>query len=178
MPANGLYGLLAEFDSPDGLVAAIRRVRAAGYDQLEAFSPVPVEEAWEALGSRRTGVPLFTLLGGLIGALVGYAIQYYTNVLDYPLNVGGRPLHGWPAFAVTTIELGILGAALGAAVGMLALNGLPRPHHPVFNVPAFDLASQTRFFLCVRSTDPQYDPAATRQFLSGLEPLGVWEVPA
>ena len=173
-----LYGLLAEFDGPTALVAAVRRARDAGYDEVEAFSPVPVDDAAIELGGRRTGVPLLTLLGGLAGAAIGYAIQYYTNVIDYPLNVGGRPLHSWPVFAVVAIESGILVAALAAAFGMLALNGLPLPHHPVFNVPAFDLASRDRFFLCIRATDPQFDPTGTRDFLNELRPAAVWEVPS
>jgi hypothetical protein len=177
MTATALYGLLAEFESPAGLVAAIRRAREAGYADLEAFAPVPVDEACAELGRRGTWVPALALLGGLTGAAVGYFVQYYTNVIDYPINVGGRPLHAWPAFAVVAIELAILFAALGAAVGMFALCGLPRPHHPLFGVPAFGLASQTRFFLCVRATDPKFDPEATRQFLSGYGAAGVWEVP-
>lgn len=173
-----LYGLMAEFDGPTALVEAVSRARDAGYDEVEAFAPVPVDDAAIELGSPRTGVPLLTLLGGVAGAAIGYAIQYYTNVIDYPLNVGGRPLHSWPVFAVIAIESGILLAALAAAFGMLALNGLPRPHHPVFNVPAFDLASRDRFFLCIRATDPQFDVAVTRDFLNQLSSAAVWEVPS
>ncbi len=172
-----LYGLLAEFETPARLVMAIRRARSEGYEDVEAFAPVPLDEACAELGRRGTRVPAFALLGGLTGAAVGYAVQFYTNAIDYPIDVGGRPPHGWPAFAVVAIEVGILFAAIGAVFAMLALNGLPRPHHPLFGVPAFDLASQTRFFLCVRAADPKFDPGATRRFLSGLGAIGVWEVP-
>lgn len=171
------YGLLAEFRDAEGLIAAARKAKEAGYEKLEAFSQVPVEEVWDILGRRRTWIPSLTFLAGLIGAAGGYAIQYFANVWDYPLNVGGRPLHSWPVFAVTSIEIGILFAALGAGVGMLALNGLPRPHHPVFGVPAFDLASQTRCFLCIREEDRRYDPETARQFLESTKPLAVWVVP-
>ena len=171
------YGLLAEFDGPAELVAAVRRAREAGYVELEAFSPVPVEGVWERLGPRRPGVPTLTFFGAALGAAFGYWLQYYLNAVVYPLNVGGRPPHSWPPFIVVAFEMGVLLGALGAVVGMLALNGLPRPHHPVFNVPAFDLASQTRFFLCVPATDPRFDPEKTPQFLDRLGSSGVWEVP-
>lgn len=177
MAESRLYGLLAEFDSPAQLTMAIRLARREGFRDLEAFAPVPVEVAVDELGRRRTWVPALTLVGGLVGAVVGYAIQYYPTVIDYPLNIGGRPLHSWPAFAVVTIEVAILVAALAAVFGMLALSGLPRPHHPVFNVPEFGLASQTRFFLCVPASDPRFDPEKTRQFLARLGSSGVWEVP-
>ena len=172
-----IYGLLAEFDSPEGLLEAARSARGQGYQKLEAYSPLPVEGLREVLGRRPTRLPWIALLGGLVGATAGYGIQYYANVLDYPLNVGGRPLHSWPAFLVVMIEMTLLFAALSVVLGMLVLNGLPMPHHPLFNVPRFALASQHRFFLCVPAADARFDCEATRQFLEELQPCGVWEAP-
>lgn len=172
-----VYGLLAEFDNPARLIAAIRCARLDGYEQLEAYTPIPVEGVHEALKRRRTRLPWLVFLGGLFGAIGGHFLQYYTNVIDYPLNVGGRPLNSWPAFLMVTFEVTVLLAALAAVVGMLALNGLPRLHHPVFNVPEFALASRNRFFLCVRAADIRFDLDRTRSLLAELEPLGIWEVP-
>jgi Protein of unknown function (DUF3341) len=171
-----IYGLLAEFDSAAGLVAAARRTRDEGYRHTDAYSPFPVEELAEALGVRPTRLPLVVLLGGLAGGLGGYFMQWYSAVFDYPLNVGGRPLHSWPAFIPVTFEMTILIAALAAVLGMLALNGLPMPYHPVFNVPRFALASRDRFFLLVEATDPKFDREATRRFLEGLAPREVSDV--
>lgn len=175
--ARTIYGMLAEFRAADALTEAIRRTRAAGYTRLDAFSPFPIEEVNEALGLHHSRLPLLVLVGGLLGAAGGYFLQYYASVVDYPLNVGGRPEHSWPAFIPVTFELTILSAALFAVLGMLALNGLPRPHHPLFNVPQFDLATRDRFFLCVESTDPLFDAGRTHEFLSGLGPVSVAEVP-
>lgn len=172
-----LYGLLAEFDDPDKLVAAARRVREAGYRRVDAYSPYPVEELADALGFQETWIPLIVLIGGVAGAVGGYLLQYYASVVDYPLNVGGRPLHSWPAFVPVTFETAILGAALAAVLGMLALNGLPRPHHPVFNVPRFARATQDAFFLIVEASDPKFDYEATRNFLLSLSPRRVSDVP-
>ncbi|MEW6299067.1 MAG: DUF3341 domain-containing protein [Thermodesulfobacteriota bacterium] len=173
---HGLYGLMAEFDTPEELLAAARRARDAGYRQMDAYTPFPVEGLAEAIGFRRTWLPLIVLIGGIIGCLSGYLLQYWTSVIDYPLNIGGRPLHSWPAFVVVTFELTVLFAALSAVLGMLALNGLPMPYHPVFNVPRFAFATRDRFFLCLEATDPQFDREETRRFLERSQPRQVSEV--
>ncbi|RIK46173.1 MAG: molybdopterin oxidoreductase [Chloroflexi bacterium] len=170
-----LYGLMAEFDSSDALVDKARQTYRAGYRRISAYSPFPVEGLADAIGLRPTRLPYLVLLGGIAGALGGYALQYYAAVVDYPLNIGGRPLNSWPAFTVVTFEMTILGAALVAALGMLLRNGLPQPYHAVFNAPRFHLASQDRFFLCVEARDPKFDLAQTRQF---LESLGASEIVA
>jgi len=172
-----IHGLLAEFPDPDALSAAASAAHAAGYRRMDAFTPIPVEGLSEALGIKHTRLPLVTLLGGLFGAAAGYALQYYVSVVAYPLNIGGRPLHSWPAFIPVVFETTVLGAALTAVLGMLAASGLPRPHHPLFNVPEFKLASRDRFFLCIEARDPAFDAIATRDFLERLSPKQVWEVP-
>jgi hypothetical protein len=172
-----LYGLVAEFDDPTALVGAARKAREGGYRRLDAYSPFPVEELTEALGMRHTKLPLLILLGGIVGCLGGYYMQYYAAVISYPINVGGRPLHNWPMFIPVTFELTILLAALTAVLGMLALNGLPMPYHPLFNVPRFALASRDRFFLCIQAIDPNFDESTTKQFLTELQPVSVEEVP-
>jgi len=172
-----LYGLLAEFEHPHELLAAAATARDAGYRRVEAYSPIPLEGMTEALGTVPTQLPRLTLLGGLLGAAVGYALQYWVAVIEYPLNVGGRPLHSWPAFLPIVFELAVLGASLTAVLGMLALNGLPRPHHPLFAVPEFRLASRDRFFLCIEARDAKFDLDQTRSFLSELHPKSLIEVP-
>ena len=172
-----LYGLVAEFHDPTALVCAARKARESGYRRLDAYSPFPVEELTEALGMRHTKLPLLILLGGIVGSLGGYYMQYYAAVISYPINVGGRPLHSWPMFIPVTFELTILLAALTAVLGMLALNGLPMPYHPLFNVPRFALASRDRFFLCIQAIDPKFDESTTKQFLAELQPVSVEEVP-
>jgi hypothetical protein len=172
-----LYGLLAEFDTPEALVAAARQARAAGYRQVEGYTPYPVEELYDALELHRTPVPLIVLLGGTLGAATGYGLQYWVSAVAYPLNVGGRPDNSWPMFVPVTFELMVLFAALFALVGLLWLNGLPQPYHPVFNVPGFARASQDRFFLCIAASDPRFDRAATRRFLESLGPREVSDVP-
>src|SRR5437762_5845449 len=171
-----IYGLVAEFASPTELIEAVRAARREGYRKMDAFTPFPVEDLAGELGFHRTRMPLVILIGGLIGCVGGYFMQYYAAVLSYPLNVGGRPLHSWPAFIPVTFELTILVAALFAVLGMLALNGLPMPYHPVFNVPRFALASRDRFFLCIEATDPLFDRRKTCGFLQSLEPSEVTEV--
>ena len=171
-----IYGLMAEFDNPEDLLEAARRAHAGGYRQMDAYSPFPVEGLAEAIGFHRTRLPLIVLLGGIAGGVGGYLLQYYTAVIDYPLNVGGRPLHSWPSFIPVTFETTVLIAALAAVLGMLALNGLPRPYHPVFNVPSFEMASRNLFFLCIESTDALFDWERTRQFLEALGPRQVHEV--
>ncbi|HSB68500.1 MAG TPA: DUF3341 domain-containing protein [Candidatus Methylomirabilis sp.] len=171
-----LYGLLAEFDTPQELLAAARRVHADGYRRMDAYTPFPVEGLAEAIGFHHTRLPLLVLLAGLFGAFVGFASQYWVTVIDYPLNIGGRPLNSWPAYIPITFEVTILFAALAAVVGMIAMNGLPMPYHPVFNVPAFAAASRDRFFLCIEARDPMFDLQRTRQFLQGLGSQGVYDV--
>jgi len=172
-----LYGLAAEFDNPVALLAAANSAREAGYQKMSAYSPYPVEGLDEALGPKREYLPLIVLLGGIIGGLTGYLLQYYTAVIEYPLNIGGRPLHSWPAFIPVTFECTILGAALSAVFGMLALNGLPQPYHPLFHLPRFVRVSRDLFFLCIERRDPLFDAEKTREFLAKLNPTEVTEVP-
>jgi hypothetical protein len=171
-----IYGLLAEFDTPTQLVTAVRKARADGYRVMDAYSPFPIEELAEALHVHDRRLPLIVLLGGLCGGLAGYGLEYWTSVIDYPLNVGGRPFHSWPAFIPVTFECTVLIAALSAVLGMLALNGLPMPYHPVFNVPRFALASRDQFFLCIEAIDPRFDREITWRFLERLDPQSVSEV--
>ena len=173
-----IYGLMAEFDNPSTLVAAARKTREAGYRRMDAYSPFPIEEVHEALGLKPNRLPLIVLLGGIFGGLGGYGLEYWTQVITWPMNIGGRPFHSWPHFIPVTFECTVLGASIAAFVGMLALNGLPQPYHPVFNVPTFDRASRDRFFLCIESADPKFDRQATESFLKGLHPVGVSEVAA
>jgi hypothetical protein len=175
-PTPAIHGLMAEFDSPSALVEAAEKTRLAGYRNIDAYSPIPIEELNEALGLRRTRLPALVFLGGLMGGLGGYSLQAWTQTMAYPMNVGGRPYHSWPQFIPVTFETTVLGAALTAFVGMWALNKLPQPYHPVFNVPEFARASTDRFFLCIEATDPRFESAGTRRFLEGLHPLGVSEV--
>jgi hypothetical protein len=171
-----IYGLMAEFDNPEDLLVAAQRAHDEGYRRMDAYSPFPIEGLADAIGFHRSGLPLVVLIGGILGGLGGYLMQYYLSVIDYPLNVGGRPLHSAPAFIPVTFELTILVAALAAVLGLLALNGLPMPYHPVFNVPRFELASRNLFFLCIEATDRQFDRQNTRRFLESLQALGVSEV--
>lgn len=171
-----LYGLMAEFDSPEHLLDAARRAFTAGYRRMDAYSPFPVDGLAEAIGFHRTRVPLIVLIGGIIGCIGGFFLQYWAAVIDYPINIGGRPLNSWPAFIPVTFELTILLAALFAFFGVLALNGLPMPYHPVFNVERFELASRNRFFLCIEAADARFDPDATRRFLEEIGPLGIYAV--
>lgn len=173
---SAAYGIMAEFPSADALLAAARRARSAGYARVEAYSPFPVEGLAEALGFTHSRVPLAVLLGGIFGGLGGYFLQWYSAVIHYPENIGGRPLDSWPEFIPGTFELTVLGAALAAFIAMLVANGLPRLRHPVFGAPHFDLATRNRFFLCVLASDPRYDAKGARRFLEALEPLRVAEV--
>jgi hypothetical protein len=172
-----IYGLVAEFDTPDALLAATREAHRAGFTHMDAYSPYPVEGLSEAMGFRKTGISRVVLIGGVIGVAGGYFMQWFSSVVHYPLNVGGRPLNSWPSFVPITFECGILLAAAGAVFGMLALNGLPRPYHPLFNVPDFARASRDRFFLCIEASDPKFDMDQTRQFLEDLQPMALAEVP-
>jgi Alternative complex III, ActD subunit len=170
------YGLMAEFETPTDVVAAARRVHEEGYRRIDAFSPYPIEELSEAIGVHSTKMPMIVLIGGIVGLIAGYLMQYYTHVVDYPLNVGGKPFHSWPQFIPITFETTVLGAALSAVFGMLALNGLPEPYHPVFNTPNFALASRDRFFLLVEARDPKFDREQTAAFLRTLGPREVTDV--
>lgn len=171
-----LYGLMAEFENAQDLVSAALSAHREGYRKMDAYTPFPVEGLAEALGFHHNRLPLLVLAGGVIGCIAGYLLQYYIAVIDYPLNVGGRPLHSWPAFIPVTFETTVLIAALTAVLGMLALNGLPMPYHPVFNVPRFALASRDRFFLCIEAADAKFDGQATRNFLATLSPKEISDV--
>jgi hypothetical protein len=170
------FGLMAEFDTATALVAAARRAREAGYTKLDAYSPYPIEELNEALRLPRNRVPLVVLIGGLTGMLAGYGLEYWSSVIAYPLNIGGRPFHSMPSFIVPAYETTILFAAISAVVGMIVLNGLPMPYHPVFNVPEFEAASSDRFFLTIETKDPKFDAQATREFLQGLHAVRVSDI--
>jgi hypothetical protein len=170
------WGLVAEFDSPVALVAAATQVRGAGYRRIDAHVPFAVEGLPEALGFRRTWIPFLVLCGSLFGAAGGFFVQWYAMAIWYPLNVGGRPLDSWPLFIPITFELAVLVGGLTAFVGMLALNRLPMPYHPLFNVPSFARATQDRFFLSVDARDPRFDRRATAELLRSLGPIEVCEV--
>jgi hypothetical protein len=178
MKRDPIYGIMAEFDSAQRLLDAAKATHEAGYKKLDAYSPFPIEGLAEEIGFTHDEVPLVVLIGGIIGALTGYGMQYWMSVVDYPLNIGGKPYHSWPSFIVITFEMTILFAGISAVLGMLALNGLPMPYHPVFNVPRFAMASKDRFFLIVFSSDKKYDPTSTRQFLEGFQPRSISEVPS
>jgi hypothetical protein len=171
-----LYGFLAEFDSPEALRECIRRARKEGYGKMDAYTPYPVEGLAEELGVRHSRVPAIVFVFGLIGALTGIVMQYYSAVYGYPLNIGGRPLNSWPSFVIVTFELTILFAGLSAVFGMLALNGLPKPHHPLFNEPRFDRVTQDGFFFCIEAQDAKFDRDSTWKFLESLKPEGVYAV--
>lgn len=170
------FGLMAEFHSSTQLIDAIRKSRQAGYTEVEAYTPYPIEEVWQELGHHRSWLPLIVLIGGVIGCLAGYFLQYWTSVINYPVNVGGRPLNSWVAFIPVTFETTVLFAAGAAVLGMFALNRLPMPYHPVFNVERFALASRDRYFLAIGAWDPLFDRQQTEEFLHGLQPYEVSEV--
>jgi hypothetical protein len=171
-----VYGLMAEFEDPKSLVTAAKRTYAAGYRKIDTFSPYPIEEAWEAIGHHDRRLSFIVLAGGVTGLLSGVGLQWWVHSIAYPINIGGKPLFSWPQFVPVTFELTILLAALSAVIGMIVLNGLPQPYHPVFNVPSFARASRDRFFLVVESEDPKFDRQATADFLKGLNPTEVNEV--
>jgi len=162
------YGVIAEFANPDALIEGIRRTRAAGYEIVEAYTPYPIEEVWEAIGHPKSKVPLLVLVGGIIGCVGGYFLQYWVSAVTYPLNIGGRPFHSWPAFIPVTFETTVLVAGLFAVFGMLVLNGLPMPYHPVFTVPRFASASRDRYFLMILARDKRFEAGAAFEFLEAL----------
>ncbi len=173
-----IFGLMVEFVAAEEVLSATRAARRAGYREMDAYTPYPVDGLAAELGMRRTSIPFVVLMGGLVGAAVGFLMQYYSMAIDFTFNVGGRPYNSWPVFIPITFEVLILVGALAAFLGMILLNGLPRPHHPVFNVPQFGRSSQDRFFLCIEATDPKFDRTATAEFLATLKPHGaVIEVP-
>jgi hypothetical protein len=173
------YGLVAEFETAQQLLSAAEQARDAGFKRMDAYSPFPIEGLTDALGQRPTKLPLVVLLGGLIGGLGGFLLQWYTMTQSYPFNVAGKPIDisTWPMFIPVTFECTVLGASLSAVFGMLGLNGLPMPYHPLFHVERFALASRDRFFLAIRAIDPKFDLAETRRFLEGLGAREVTEVP-
>jgi hypothetical protein len=169
---------MAEFDSAQALLDASRKAFAEGYRKMDAYTPFPIEALDEAIGIPHTILPWVVFFGGLFGGMAGYGLEYWTQVIEYPLIIGGKPFHSWPNFIPVWFETTVLGAALSAVVGMLALNGLPQPYHPVFNVDRFtEHAQNDGFFLCIEAKDPKFNIEATKQFFSGLNPIGVWEVP-
>jgi hypothetical protein len=173
---HDIYGLMGEFLTPEQILHAASKAREAGYQYISAYTPFPVEGLAHAIGFPRTGVPFLTLIGGLGGGLTGFGLQYWCSAITYPLNIGGRPLNSWPAFIPVTFELTILGAAIFAVIGMLALNKLPQPYHPVFNVQRFARASSDRFFLCIESRDAKFDLVGTAKFLQSIQAHHVHEV--
>jgi hypothetical protein len=172
-PSAGIHGLMAEFDNATALVTAANKTREAGYVDVDAYSPIPIEELHHAIGFKSTKLPLLVLIGGLLGATGGFSLEYWVSAIAYPINVGGKPLVSWPMFIPVTFECGILGAALTCVVGMFMLNKLPQPYHPVFNVPRFAMATRNRFFLCIEASDRQFDLERTKAF---MDTLGAHEV--
>jgi hypothetical protein len=171
-----MYGLLAEFDKPEALVEAARATYDAGFRKIDAYTPYPLEEAAEVIGFHKNNVALIVLIGGICGLLAGYGLEYWVSTTAYPLNVAGRPFHSPPMFIPVAFETTVLGAAISAVLGMLGMNGLPQPYHPVFNAPAFSQASRDKFFLLIESEDPKFNESETRQFLKQFNPLGISDV--
>jgi hypothetical protein len=171
-----LAGIMAEFDGPQKLLAAAKAVKKEGYERFDAFTPYPIEELNHVIAGEESRLPLMVFLGGLFGFIGGFSLQYWINVYAFPMNIGGRPLNSWPAFIVPTFEMTILFAGITAVLGMFALNGLPHPHHPVFNVDRFALATNDKFFLWIEVDDPQFELAKVRSFLEGLSSVAVSDV--
>lgn len=173
---TAIHGLLAEFDKPEQLVETARQARAEGFTKIEAFSPMPIHALDEAMGLKNK-LPLFVLMGGLAGMATGMGLEYWVSVIEYPTNIGGRPNFSWPAFIVPMFETTILFAALTAVFGMLIMNGLPQPYHPLFHVKRFAEVTRSRFFFLIEAEDPRFELAATREFLARRKPLSIEEVP-
>jgi len=173
---SSLHGMMAEFASAEDLVSAAHRTREAGYRDVDAYSPFPVHGMDEALALPKSPVPLLVLIGALAGTALGFGLEYWVSVLEYPLMVGGKPFFSWPAFVPVAYETTILLGGLTAAISMLIINGLPMPYHPVFNVERFSHAMTDRFFLCIEATDPKFNREETKKFLEGLHPYQVSEV--
>ena len=174
--APPMYGVIAEFENPSDLVAAARRVYSLGYRRINGYSPYPIEELSEAIGFTHTSLPLIVFIGGLVGGIGGFLMQYYIEVIDYPINVGGKPYNSWPAFIPITFEMTVLVAAFSAVLGMLVLNKLPQPYHPVFNLPNFAMATRDRFFLAIEANDPKFHHAEVIELLKSLNALEVNDV--
>jgi hypothetical protein len=174
---DGLYGLMAEFEEPEDLIRAAHHAHEAGYRKMDAYTPFPIEEVSEAVGHHHTILPWVVLGGGAFGCVAGFMLQYWVSVIEYPINVGGRPFNSWPSFIPVTFEMTVLFAALSAVLGMILLNRLPQPYHPVFNVGRFALASSNRFFLCIEAEDAKFDKEETRRFLQEQKPCQISEVP-
>ncbi len=177
-PLPEIHGAMAEFDTPEELLAACERAYAEGFRRMDAYAPMPVEGLAEAIGFRKNKVALCVLIGGICGVIGGFGLLEWITVIAYPHNVGGRPLNSWPAYIPITFECMILLAALTSLISMFAMNGLPRPYHPVFNVPAFERASIDKFFLCIESSDPKFRVEETLEFLRELGGQEVSLVPA
>ncbi len=175
MTNDQVYGIAAEFETDAGLMRAAEQAYARGYRKMDGYTPFPIEGLGKALG-KTNRIPLLVLCSGILGGCSAYFMEWFASVVSYPINVGGRPLHSWPAFIPITFELTVLGASLTAFFFSLGLSGLPKPYHPMFNLPEFERASQDRFFLCIEAEDTLFDPQTTRRFLESLEPLTVSEV--
>ena len=178
MNQEALYGLAAEFESAPEVLAAAHQAYAAGYRRMDAYTPFSVEGLPEALGMKKNRVSLITLVCALTGSVTGYSMQYFASVWDWPQNIGGRPFHSWPSFIPITFELTVLFGAIGGVIGMLFLNKLPQPHHPIFDTPHFEERNTSRFYLCTEARDPIFETEKTKALLLGMHPANVWEVPA
>ena len=174
--APPLYGVMAEFENPTDLVAAAHKVYSLGYRRINGYSPYPIEELSEAIGFTKTSLPLIVFIGGLVGGLSGFFMQYWIEVIDYPINVGGKPYNSWPAFIPITFEMTVLFAAFSAVLGMLILNKLPQPYHPVFNLPNFALATRDRFFLAIEANDAKFNHSEVVDLLNSLNAVAVNDV--
>jgi hypothetical protein len=170
------FGIAAEYEYPEQLLEAAAAAREAGYRTMDAYSPHPIEGLDDAIGVRPSRLGWAVLAMGILGAVVGFGLQYYGNALYQPLNIGGRPLNSWPNFIVITFEVTVIFAAFTAGLLMFARNGLPRPYHSIFNTPGFERASRDRYFLCIETADERFDAADTRAFLEATKALAVHEV--